>query len=64
MAVKEKRRIAIITSGGDASMNAVIRAVTRYGIYRGFEVYGFYEGFKGLINNKFEVLDSNSVVNH
>ena len=60
--VKEKRRIAIITSGGDASgMNAVIRAVTRYGIYRGFEVYGFYEGFKGLINNKFEVLDSNSV---
>jgi len=59
---KEKRRIAIITSGGDASgMNAVIRAVTRYGIYCGLEVYGFYEGFKGLIDNKFLALDSNSV---
>ncbi|MDD3818315.1 MAG: 6-phosphofructokinase [Actinomycetota bacterium] len=60
--VKEKRRIAIITSGGDASgMNAVIRATTRYAIYRGLEVYGFYEGYKGLINNNFKMLDSNSV---
>jgi 6-phosphofructokinase 1 len=60
--VKERRRIAILTSGGDASgMNAVIRAVTRYGIYCGLEVYGFYEGFKGLINNNFDVLDLNSV---
>jgi 6-phosphofructokinase 1 len=59
---KDKRKIAILTSGGDASgMNAIIRAVTRYGIYRGLEVYGFYEGFKGLINNNFDVLDLNSV---
>ena len=58
----EKRRIAVITSGGDASgMNAAIRAVTRYAIHKGLEVYGFYEGYKGLINNEFKVLDLSSV---
>jgi len=59
---EKKRRIAVLTSGGDASgMNAVIRAVTRYGIYCNLEIYGFYEGYKGLINNDFKVLDLNSV---
>ncbi|MEA2016347.1 MAG: 6-phosphofructokinase [Actinomycetota bacterium] len=59
---KKKRKIAVLTSGGDASgMNAVIRTVTRYGIYSNLEVYGFYEGYKGLINNDFKVLDLNSV---
>jgi len=59
---KEKRKIAVLTSGGDASgMNPVIRTVTRYGIYQNLEVYGFYEGYKGLINNNFKVLDLNSV---
>ncbi len=54
----EKRRIAVITSGGDASgMNATIRAVTRYAIHKELEVYGFYEGYKGLISNEFKVLD-------
>lgn len=57
-----KRRIAILTSGGDASgMNAVIRTVTRYAIYRNLDVLGFYEGYKGLIANDFAVLDLNSV---
>jgi len=60
--VGEKRNIALLTSGGDASgMNAVIRTVTRYAIYNNLKVYGFYEGFKGLINNDFKVLDLNSV---
>lgn len=58
----EKRRIGLLTSGGDAGgMNAVIRTVTRYAIYKNLEVYGFYEGFKGLINNDFKVLDLNAV---
>ena len=58
----DKRRIAVITSGGDASgMNAAIRAVTRYGIHKGLQVYGFYEGYKGLINNNFKVLNLSSV---
>ncbi|MDZ7837288.1 MAG: 6-phosphofructokinase [Actinomycetota bacterium] len=57
-----KKRIALLTSGGDASgMNAAIRAITRYAIYKGHEVFGFYEGFKGLIENNFTHLDLNSV---
>ncbi len=58
----EKRRIALLTSGGDASgMNAVIRTVTRYAIYRNLDVFGFYEGYKGLISNDFKLMDLNSV---
>ena len=35
------KRIAVLTSGGDApGMNASIRAVVRYGINAGLEVYG------------------------
>ena len=49
MILGKKRRIAVITSGGDASgMNAAIRAVTRYAISQGLEIYGFYEGYKGV----------------
>jgi len=56
------KKIAMLTSGGDASgMNAVIRAVTRYARFKGLEVLGFYEGFKGLINNDYIVLNLNSV---
>jgi 6-phosphofructokinase 1 len=56
------KRIAVITSGGDASgMNATIRAVTRYAIHKSLEVYGFYEGYKGLISNNYTVLNEASV---
>lgn len=59
---KEKRKIAVLTSGGDASgMNAIVRAVTRYGIYCNLEIYGFYEGYKGLISDNYKVLDLNAV---
>ncbi len=48
---KEFKKIGILTSGGDApGMNAAVRAVTRYAIRRGMEVYGIYEGYKGLID--------------
>jgi len=51
-----------MTSGGDASgMNAAIRAATRYAIYKGNEVFGFYEGYKGLIANHFTKLELNTV---
>lgn len=56
------KKIGLLTSGGDASgMNATIRAVTRYAKYKSLEVIGYYEGFKGLINNNSAVLDLNSV---
>ncbi len=44
------QRIAVLTSGGDApGMNAAIRAVTRGGIERGWQVWGVRHGFRGLI---------------
>ena len=52
------KRIGILTSGGDApGMNACIRAVTRYAIYNGLEVYGVERGYIGLIyNNIFQMI--------
>ena len=48
-------RIAIMTSGGDApGMNAAIRAATRAALAKGHKVYAIYDGYKGLIEGKFE----------
>jgi len=45
------KKIAVLTSGGDApGMNAAIRAVTRTGIDKGWEVMGVRHGYWGLIN--------------
>lgn len=47
-AVKRSRKIGVLTSGGDApGMNAAVRGVVRYGISKGCEVYGIYEGYQG-----------------
>jgi 6-phosphofructokinase len=44
------KRIAVLTSGGDApGMNAAIRAVVREGIYQGMEVYGINYGYAGMV---------------
>jgi 6-phosphofructokinase 1 len=44
------QRIALLTSGGDASgMNACIRAVVRKAIYHGMEVIGIRRGYNGFI---------------
>lgn len=44
------RRIAVLTSGGDApGMNAAIRAVTRAGLARGWRMVGVHHGYKGLM---------------
>lgn len=56
------KRIGVLTSGGDApGMNAAIRAVVRMGIQYGFEVYGIYRGFEGLLDGEIRPLDRNSV---
>ena len=50
------KTIGILTSGGDApGMNAAIRAVTRAGIYNGFQIKAVYRGYDGLIND--EIVD-------
>lgn len=52
------KRIAILTSGGDApGMNAAIRAVVRKGIFDGLEVYGINYGFAGLVAGDIRRLD-------
>lgn len=56
------RRIAVLTSGGDApGMNGAIRAVVRIGIERGWEVFGVRQGFAGLIAGDFAPLCSRDV---
>lgn len=46
------QNIAILTSGGDApGMNAGVRAVTRYAIGRGMNVFGVKRGYMGLRTN-------------
>ncbi len=56
------RRIAVLTSGGDAAgMNAAIRAVTRAGIDRGWEIIGVQHGFAGLIAGEFTPLGARDV---
>ena len=47
------KTIGILTSGGDSpGMNAAIRAVTRAGIYNGFNIKGIYRGYEGLMNGE------------
>jgi len=59
MAIK---RVAFLTSGGDApGMNAAIRAVVRSGLILGMEMFGVYEGYKGLVEGKIEQFTSKNV---
>ncbi|MBU1906055.1 MAG: 6-phosphofructokinase [Candidatus Omnitrophica bacterium] len=61
MAIK---RVAVLTTGGDApGMNAAIRAVVRYGISKGLEVFGGFRGYHGLINDQLKLLNHRSVSN-
>ena len=60
----EIKRIAVLTSGGDApGMNAAIRAVVRSALSNNIEVYGVFDGFKGLYEDNLELLDRHSVSN-
>ncbi len=51
MSKERSRRLAILTSGGDApGMNAVVRAAVRTALERGAEMYAVTEGFQGLVD--------------
>lgn len=46
-------RIGVLTSGGDApGMNACIRAVVRAALASGDQIFGIYDGYRGLIEGK------------
>jgi 6-phosphofructokinase 1 len=56
------KRVAVLTSGGDApGMNAAVRAVTRGGLARGWEMYAIRNGYQGLLENAFEQLLARNV---
>jgi ATP-dependent phosphofructokinase / diphosphate-dependent phosphofructokinase len=51
------RRVAVLTGGGDCpGLNAVIRAVTRRSLERGYEVVAVREGWRGLVDGRFHPL--------
>src|SRR3989338_9880671 len=55
-------KIGILTGGGDCpGLNPVIRAVVRRSEMEGWEVLGFRNGWKGMIDNEFVILDEQSV---
>mgnify|MGYP000883442769 CR=1 FL=1 len=56
------KRIAILTSGGDApGMNAAIRSSTRTALYYGLSVVGIYRGYQGLMEGDMFEMTSRSV---
>ncbi|SQD92609.1 6-phosphofructokinase I [Candidatus Bipolaricaulis anaerobius] len=56
------KRIAVLTSGGDApGMNAAIRAVVRTGVARGWEVRGVRRGYAGLVGGEIVPLGARDV---
>lgn len=59
---KQIKKIAILTSGGDApGMNAAIRGVVRAALSEGLEVYGIQDGYYGLYHDKVIKLERRSV---
>lgn len=47
----KRRRIAVLTSGGDApGMNGAVRAVVRMALHSDCEAYAVLEGYEGLVN--------------
>jgi 6-phosphofructokinase 1 len=52
--MKRIKRIGIFTGGGDApGLNAVVRGVVKAAIHsHGWEVFGFYDAFRGLVRGE------------
>src|SRR4029453_3255447 len=56
------KRVGVLTGGGDCpGLNAVIRAVARRCFSREHEVIGIREGWRGLVDGRFEPLGPREV---
>lgn len=56
------KKIGVLTSGGDSpGMNAAVRAVVRKAIYHDMEVVGVYQGYQGLMEGEFKLLEIGDV---
>lgn len=61
---KQIKKIAILTSGGDApGMNAAVRALARTALYHGVEVFGVRRGYQGLIEGDIFKMKTTDVAN-
>lgn len=55
-------RIGVLTSGGDApGMNATIRAVVRAAVANKDQIFGIYDGYRGLVEGKLQEFDRKTV---
>lgn len=62
--MKKIKKIAVMTSGGDApGMNAAIRSVVRACAFYNVDCVGVYRGYQGLIEGDYAVLSARSVNN-
>ncbi len=58
------KRIGILTSGGDSpGMNTLIFHIVQLCIKNNFYIYGIYNGFYGLYNNKIKLLNKKNLSN-
>ena len=56
------KRVALLTGGGDCpGLNAVIRAVARRSLDRGFEVVGVRAGWRWVVDGRFQELDHRAI---
>jgi 6-phosphofructokinase 1 len=54
--------VGVLTGGGDCpGLNAVIRAVTRRSLDRGYEVLGVRDGWRGLVDGRFQQLGAREI---
>jgi len=58
------KTIGVLTSGGDApGMNACIRSIVKTALHYNIKVIGINDGYKGLVENRMQELDYESVNN-
>lgn len=56
------KRLGLLTAGGDCpGLNAVVRAATKFALTNNIEVFGFKNGFDGLVKNQYIILDDKAV---
>ncbi len=60
---RKRKRIGVLTGGGDCpGLNAVIRAVVKTAENEyGTEVVGFFDGYEGVVENRFRTIDMKDV---
>ena len=61
---KYMKKISLITSGGDApGMNACVRAIVKACLTKNIIPVGYYDGYAGMMENRFKEMTSDDVVN-